>query len=153
MTLNNRLLTTIQVAVLLYKERIGHEPGAILLERGAYDVVTEATREVTLIRGQNGKATVTLFGIPVERVLRPGYGFYISERCCVNPGGAENTVDAVPVVRCKDCKYYKPDEFECGCDFAGGLPYVKDDDFCSFGKRRDQSADVRNMDGGGADAP
>lgn len=93
MTLNNRLLTTIQVAVLLYKERIGHDPGAILLERGAYDVVTEATREVTLIRGQNGKATVTLFGIPVERVLRPGYGFYISERCCVNPGGAENAAD------------------------------------------------------------
>lgn len=72
------------------------------------------------------------------------------------------TVDAVPVVRCKDCKYYKPDEFECGCDFAGGLPYVKADDFCSYGQRRDQSADVRNMeqfagdgnmDGGGADAP
>lgn len=55
------------------------------------------------------------------------------------------TVDAVPVVRCKDCKYYKPDEFECGCDFAGGLPYVKADDFCSYGQRRDQSADVRNM--------
>lgn len=63
------------------------------------------------------------------------------------------TVDAVPVVRCKDCKYYKPDEFECGCDFAGGLPYVKADDFCSFGKRRDQFAVPGNMDGGGADAP
>lgn len=57
-------------------------------------------------------------------------------------------VDAVPVVRCRECKYYKPDEFECGCDFAGGLPYVKADDFCSFGKRRDQSADVRNMEEG-----
>ena len=45
-----------------------------------------------------------------------------------------DTVDAVPVVRCKDCKYYKPDEFECGCDFAGGLPYVKADDFCSYGQ-------------------
>lgn len=45
------------------------------------------------------------------------------------------TVDAVPVVRCKDCKYYKPDEYECGCDFAGGLPYVKAGDFCSYGKR------------------
>lgn len=63
-----------------------------------------------------------------------------------------DTVDAVPVVRCKDCKYYKPDEFECGCDFAGGLPYVKADDFCSYGQRRGQSADVRYMDGGGADA-
>lgn len=54
-------------------------------------------------------------------------------------------VDAVPVVRCKDCKYYKPDEYECGCDFAGGLPYVKAGDFCSYGQRKNQSADVRNM--------
>ena len=46
------------------------------------------------------------------------------------------TVDAVPVVRCKDCKYYKPDEYECGCDFAGGLPYVKAGDFCSYGERK-----------------
>lgn len=48
-----------------------------------------------------------------------------------------STVDAVPVVRCKACKYYKPDEYECGCDFAGGLPYVKENDFCSYGKRKD----------------
>ena len=50
-----------------------------------------------------------------------------------------DTVDAVPVTRCKDCKYYKPDEYECGCDFAGGLPYVKADDFCSYGERRDDA--------------
>lgn len=47
------------------------------------------------------------------------------------------TVDAVEVVRCRDYKRYKPDEYECGCDFAGGLPYVKADDFCSYGERRD----------------
>lgn len=46
------------------------------------------------------------------------------------------TVDAVHVIRCRECKYYKPDEFECGCDFAGGLPYVKADDFCSYGERK-----------------
>lgn len=34
--------------------------------------------------------------------------------------------NCVSVVRCKACKYYKPDEYECGCDFAGGLPYVKE---------------------------
>jgi hypothetical protein len=45
--------------------------------------------------------------------------------------------DVAPVVRCQECKYYKPDEFECGCDFAGGLPYVKADDFCSYGERKD----------------
>lgn len=47
------------------------------------------------------------------------------------------TVDAVVVARCKDCKYYNPDEYECGCDFAGGLPYVKPDDFCSYGEPKE----------------
>lgn len=47
------------------------------------------------------------------------------------------TVDAVPVVRCKDCKHYKPEGYECGCDFAGGLSYVKPDDYCSYGERKD----------------
>lgn len=93
MTYHNPLLFAIEAALYSFRERNGHDPFAILLECGAYDVVTKATREVDLIRGQNGKATVMLFGIPVERVLRPGYGFYISERCCVNPGGAENAAD------------------------------------------------------------
>lgn len=48
------------------------------------------------------------------------------------------TVDAVVVTRCKDCKYYKPDEYECGCDFAGGLPHVKADDFCSYGEPKEE---------------
>nr|DAF56129.1 MAG TPA: hypothetical protein [Siphoviridae sp. ct6h44] len=47
------------------------------------------------------------------------------------------TVDAVVVTRCKGCKYYNPDEYECGCDFAGGLPYVKPDDFCSYGEPKE----------------
>nr|DAP85116.1 MAG TPA: high-potential iron protein ligated [Caudoviricetes sp.] len=47
------------------------------------------------------------------------------------------TVDAVVVTRCKDCKYYNPDEYECGCDFAGGLPYIKPDDFCSYGEPKE----------------
>lgn len=49
----------------------------------------------------------------------------------------EKMKSMVPVVRCKDCKYYKPDEYECGCDFAGGLPYVKAGDFCSYGERNE----------------
>lgn len=52
-----------------------------------------------------------------------------------------HTVDAEVVVYCKACKYYKPDEYECGCDFAGGLPYVKENDFCSYGKRKDGDGD------------
>lgn len=48
-----------------------------------------------------------------------------------------HTVDAVEVVRRKDCKHYKTEEYECGCDFAGGLPYVKADDYCSYGEGKD----------------
>lgn len=50
----------------------------------------------------------------------------------------EPAADVAPVVRCRECKYYKPDEFECGCDFAGGLPYVKADNFCSYGERKEE---------------
>ena len=49
------------------------------------------------------------------------------------------TIDAVPVVRCKDCRYYQ--------DNNGGYPnadckWCKDetpdaDDYCSFGERKD----------------
>lgn len=45
------------------------------------------------------------------------------------------------VVRCKDCKYYKPDEYEfgCECECDSGLVYVKsNDDFCSYGERREE---------------
>ena len=50
------------------------------------------------------------------------------------------TVDAVPVVRCKDCEYY-----EIGKDYLpycnhcdGGIAdYPREDDFCSYGERKD----------------
>lgn len=45
-------------------------------------------------------------------------------------------MDYAPVVRCKDCKYDNPDGYECEYEFAGGLPYVQADDFCSYGERR-----------------
>ena len=113
--------------------------------------------------------------------------------------------DAVPVVRCRECKFWMPEHIErddgsimlyeqlprmepgmapiefgvnvgsyCTlCEnvvthgFRDGNPSIdctrlwrREDDYCSRGKRRDQSADVRNMeqfagggnmDGGGAD--
>lgn len=38
------------------------------------------------------------------------------------------TVDAVPVVRCKDCRYFKM--YKCR------MGYSSHDDFCSYGERR-----------------
>ena len=49
------------------------------------------------------------------------------------------TIDAVPVVRCWECKYcHIEDEYEAWCH--GGLPAVltrAKEDFCSHGKRRE----------------
>lgn len=38
------------------------------------------------------------------------------------------TVDAAPVVRCKDCRYFKM--YKCR------MGYSSHDDFCSYGERR-----------------
>lgn len=49
------------------------------------------------------------------------------------------TVDAVEVVRCKDCKHYeihKPKVLE-NCERNGYLIPMKPDDFCAYGERKD----------------
>lgn len=49
------------------------------------------------------------------------------------------TVDAVEVVRCKDCKHY--DEIKHGygwcCKCNDRHEYAKDEEYCSFGERRE----------------
>ena len=61
---------------------------------------------------------------------------------------SQPTVDAVEVVRCKDCKYYRnhpnglcylhtePKENERG--YSGEAVCVEPDDFCSYGERREE---------------
>lgn len=45
------------------------------------------------------------------------------------------TVDAVPVVRCKDCKFYHDKGY---CTKITGLSRIKpEEDFCSRGERKD----------------
>lgn len=48
------------------------------------------------------------------------------------------TIDAVPVVRCRDCKYRadatEKENYLCNCKMLG---LVRPDDFCSFGERKD----------------
>lgn len=52
----------------------------------------------------------------------------------------EPTVDAVPVVRCKDCKRCRNG---CQCDVPLGVSemekyiLVDEDDFCSYGERKE----------------
>ena len=50
------------------------------------------------------------------------------------------TIDAVPVVRCKDCKHYeihRPKVLE-NCERNGHLIPMSPDDFCSYGERKSE---------------
>lgn len=44
-----------------------------------------------------------------------------------------NTVDAVEVVRCKDCKYF----YDGVCSIHADKVLMDNDDFCSWGERKD----------------
>ena len=67
---------------------------------------------------------------------------YKTELCVLKPVIDQmSTVDAVEVVRCKDCKFYNSISGLCGVDRKLGqtLPAirVKHSDFCSYGERKD----------------
>ena len=48
------------------------------------------------------------------------------------------TVDAVPVVRCKDCKYGRKDgNFDFVCGKIWRIGRINADDFCSYGERKE----------------
>ena len=89
--------------------------------------------------------------------------FYVSQmvRCCGEPviGTCTNdnvklydeiqkftTADVVPVVRCKDCKYYVDQyctrDIKCRTNMfymcATNMFYMCADDFCSYGERKDE---------------
>ena len=52
------------------------------------------------------------------------------------------TVDAVKVVRCKDCKHshnYPWGSYSCSFHEYEGEPHVEPNDFCSYGERRDNN--------------
>ena len=47
----------------------------------------------------------------------------------------------VPVVRCKECKYYYPEnrgKEPWTCESADGLPESQDNDFCSYGEPKEE---------------
>lgn len=76
----------------------------------------------------------------------PNHCFYVNEKDpmksldeLINRINNAHTVDAVPVVRCKDCKHYeihRPKVLE-NCERNGYLIPMSPDDFCSYGERRE----------------
>ena len=52
------------------------------------------------------------------------------------------TIDAVPVVRCKDCHFCDPENHHCDHPMGTTIPVPrKPDDFCSYGERMDGDTD------------
>ena len=51
------------------------------------------------------------------------------------------TIDAVPVVRCRECKHFRPCEEIDGVSWSGFCKYgefhTDEEDFCSRGERKD----------------
>lgn len=45
------------------------------------------------------------------------------------------TVDAVPVIRCKDCKYWGADGYRYGCKYATDVMF--ENDYCSRAERKE----------------
>ena len=51
---------------------------------------------------------------------------------------AAPTVDAVPVVRCRECKHCDPENYHCDHPMGTAAPLRrKPDDFCSYGERKE----------------
>ena len=84
-------------------------------------------RSALLKEGIRGKYLVGADGsilIPVHCVRK-----YIKEA---------PAVDAVIPVRCKDCKHYRKNiENDTYCSSVNGLTDPQEDDFCSYGERKD----------------
>ena len=54
------------------------------------------------------------------------------------------TVDAVEVVRCRECKHCDPENYHCDHPMGTAAPLKrKPDDFCSYGERKDGDSDAK----------
>ena len=50
---------------------------------------------------------------------------------------AVKALDAVPVVRCRECKHCDPENYHCDHPMSTAAPLRrKPDDFCSYGERK-----------------
>ena len=85
----------------------------------------------------------------LKDILTAGIGKTIIEYSESNIGymiRKRPTIDAVPVVRCRDCQHWKPTGSKAGNSFSdmeyiGGCEFTNycrsESDFCSYGKRKE----------------
>lgn len=68
-----------------------------------------------------------------------GYNFGFSRGIIKSAINAIPAADVAPVVRCKDCKYNRGSKKCLNPDSFFAVP--KDDDFCSYGERKEGGAE------------
>ena len=57
---------------------------------------------------------------------------------CLAEIEAAQTIDAVPVVRCRECNHCDPENYHCDHPMSTAAPLRrKPDDFCSYGERKE----------------
>ena len=63
---------------------------------------------------------------------------------CVSVLEDMQTVDSVPVVRCRECKHCDPENYHCDHPMGTAAPLKrKPDDFCSYGERMDGDSNAK----------
>ena len=81
---------------------------------------------------ENKKRLIDANSLIKEAYADGAYGYVDAEQIADAP-----TIDAVEVVRCRECKWWHEDDGVGYCDNPDGLDnYAKPDEFCSYGERR-----------------
>ena len=63
-----------------------------------------------------------------------GFSDTYDKACIIGVIDEQQPVDAVPVIRCKDCKWFG--EIGCAIRIVDDSDKPKEDDYCSFAERR-----------------
>ena len=73
--------------------------------------------------------------IDADKLLENSFKNPISYNAFCNLVKRQMTVDAVPLIRCKDCKWFN--DLGCAIRIVDESDKPKETDFCSFGERKD----------------
>lgn len=79
------------------------------------------------------EARETMLKLLDHHLMMCNYSADSATQDCIDVINEAAVVDAEPVVRCKDCKWYRVDKHQCVHQIC---MLVFDDDFCSYGERK-----------------
>ena len=69
--------------------------------------------------------------------LKKHYSWYYNRELIDAIVDRQKTIDAVPVIRCKDCKHWQCDDDESYCDELG-IFGTDMNSYCSYAKRKEE---------------